>query len=165
MRTHRLLGIIGLFLAPSLVGLSVTLHLQAQSPTVQVAPEGEKMLAAFAEATNPGAPATALSTWATTYKATVSAIAKDKTTAKGALAFVSGDTTAQDPPPSVGQGTQSCTAHCPAGAYGKTRNKAGTVIDYACIKLDGCSYDSQLKKWRCTYTDCIFWRSATIVPQ
>jgi len=153
MRTHRLLGILGLFLAVGL-GLSVTLHLQAQGPALRVAPESEKMLEAFAEATKAGAPASALTTWATTHNATVSTLATGKTTVKAAVALVSGDTTAQDPPTAVAQHQVNCKEKCPAVAFGYHITKTGVKIPVSCSTLTGCTYDPALKKVVCKYALC-----------
>ena len=165
MRTYRSLGIVGLCLFLGLVGLSVTLQLHAQSPSLRVAPEGERMLEAFADATKPGAPAAALNTWARTYNATVSTLAPDTTTVKAALALLSGDTTAQDPPQDVVQEKANCKDKCPEKGLGSYKTRLGTEVVFNCTGLEGCSFDQQLKKWKCSYKSCLFIRSATIIPQ
>ena len=165
MRTYRSLGIVGLSVALGLVGLSVTLQLEAQGPSLQVAPEGGKMLEAFADATKPGAPAAALNTWARTYNATVSTLTPDTTTVKAALALLSGDTTAQDPPQDVVQEKANCKDKCPDDAWGNYKTRFGVVVHYNCTGVEGCSFDQQLKKWRCSYKSCWFRKSATVIPQ
>jgi hypothetical protein len=168
MRSFRLLGIAGPIVCLSLAGLSLAIHpaAQAQTSGVAVSPEGEKVLEAFAEAARPGAPSTALKTWATAHNATVSTIAPGKTTVKAPLTFLSSSTAIPESPSAgVEQVSATCKYQCPSYASGSYVNKRGYVVDYTCSGLKGCSYDATLKKWRCTYSSCEFNSKATVIPR
>jgi hypothetical protein len=167
MRSLRLLGIASPIVCLALVGLSLASHTRAQVQTsgAAVSPEGQKVLDAFAEAASPGAPATALKTWATTHNATVSTVA-GRTTAKAPLTFLSSSTAVPDASSGdVQQVSATCKEHCPSQPSGSYVNKRGYVVDYSCSGLKGCSYDANLKKWRCSYSSCEFNNKATVIPR
>jgi hypothetical protein len=166
MRSYRSSSIAALTCVSALAFLSLMPRLNGQTtpPGMQPAADSERILGAFADAVAPRAPASALQTFASTYNATVTQGPKGPI-AKHGLTFLSASTAVPDSSDASPMAAANCKDKCPGHAMGTYKNKLGNWVTYDCTGLDGCSYDPNLKKWKCTYRSCSFFREGTIIPQ
>jgi hypothetical protein len=166
MRSYRLFSIVALTSVAALAAASVAQRVsgQTRATAMPIAAESEKVLDAFANAVAPNAPASALRTFAATHTATISEGPKGPIAKRG-LTFLSSSTAV--PGSSDGSVMQAvnCKDKCPAQALGTYRNKLGNSVTYECTGLEGCVYDANLKRWKCTYRSCSFFREGTVIPQ
>jgi hypothetical protein len=165
MRSQRSVGsvVIMCFFVLAFASFVPRLNGQSAAPSMRPAAESDKILGAFADAVASKAPAAALATFTSTYNATVTQGPKGPV-GKHELTFLSSSTAADSADGSVMRAA-NCSDKCPSTATGYYKNKLGNAVAYQCSGLEGCFYDANLKKWKCTYRSCYFYREGTVIPQ